>query len=89
LIFRHEIVEHTHGLDLKENPRLLRLVDNSLEERGASLDQEWIFLVLLFVLHDPDVLFDDVVVNKYRELTDEVELALHIELIRLITVFSS
>lgn len=53
------------------------------------MDQEWIFLVLLFVLHDPDVLFDDVVVNKYRELTDEVELALHIELIRLITVFSS
>jgi hypothetical protein len=58
-----EFTKNGQSLNLKEDPSLLCLVDDPLEEAGACLDKEWVLLVLLFVLQDVDVLADDLVIN--------------------------
>ena len=86
LVLCHEVIKNTQRLDLEENPGLLCLVNNTLKESTAGLNQERILLVRLIMLENPDILLDDIVVHKHRELTDKVELSLDILLVRLITV---
>ena len=50
------------------------------------MNEEWILLVPILVLENPNVLLYDIIVNKNRELTNKVELSLNIEFIWLITV---
>ena len=50
------------------------------------MNEEWILLVPILVLENPNVLLYDIIVNKNGELTNKVELSLNIEFIRLITV---
>ena len=49
---------------MEKDPSLFGLVYNSFEEGGASLDQERVSLVMVFVAEDVDVFIDDLVVDK-------------------------
>lgn len=64
LVLRLELAKSCQGLDLEKDPSLFGLVYNSLEEGSASLDQERVSLVLIFVAEDVDVLVDDLVVHE-------------------------
>ena len=70
------IVKHFHGRKLEEDPGLLDLENDSLEENGASAEEEWVFGVLGFILHDHQVFINDFILQKNAKVRQKVELSL-------------
>ena len=71
---------------MEEDPWLLRLIDDPLEESGAGLDQERVLLELFLVAEDVHILVDHLIVHKHRDLSHEVELSLDILLLFLLVL---
>ena len=57
---------------------MLDLVDDSFEEGRAGLEKEWVAFVVSLVFDDVQVLVNDGVFQKHREISQEVELSLNI-----------
>ena len=80
LVCGHNFIENGECLNLEEDPSLLGLVDDSLEERGGCLDQEWVFFWLILVFKHVEILINDVIVDKGWKFREKVELSLDDEL---------
>lgn len=73
-----KVVEDLHRCQLIEDPSLLDLEYDPLEEYGAGFQQEWILRVLRLVFDYHQVFLNDFVLKQHAKVGQEVELPLRV-----------